>query len=127
MLSQGGLQIFNCRLQLTGADLRDPQGSLLSYLLQMGYRLGVVALRQQRITEKLMRRGKIRRQFHRALERSDGGAVVLVFHVGLAKVDEAFGQLRFQLSYFLELCNGNLEMPLLVSLGARLQMSQCLG
>ncbi len=88
MLGQRCLQILDGLLQLPGADLRDPQRGLLVNFLQMGNRFGVVTLRQQRVSQQLMRCRQIRRQFDCMLEGGDGGAVIAIFHVGLAEVNE---------------------------------------
>src|SRR6202035_4435689 len=93
----------------------------------MRNRLGGISLRQQRIPQQLVRTRQIRRQFHRVLKRRDGGAVIAIFHVGLAEVYETVGQLGRELGDFLVLLNRHLEMPLLISFSARLQMLQCLG
>ena len=90
----------------------------------MRNRLGVVALRQQRVSQQLMRGREIRRQFKSMLEGCDCGTVILMFHVGLAKVYETFCQRRRKLGCFLEFGDGNVEVPLFLGVRTRLQMLQ---
>ena len=127
VLGQRGLQVFYRWLQLPSPDLRDPQCRLLLNLLQMRNRLGVVALRQQRVSQQLVRGGQIRRQFKSMLEGRDGGAVILILHVGLAQIYEAFRQRGREFRHFLEFGDGNVEVALLLGLRAGLQMLQRLG
>ena len=88
---------------------------------------GVITLRQQRVSQQLVSGRQLRRQLHGALEGRDSGAVIPVFHIGLAEVYKAVGQVGLQFSDFCEFSDSDIEMALFVSLDARLHMLQCLG
>ena len=92
-----------------------------------GIASALIALRQQRVSQQLVRSRQVRSQFHRVLERRDGGAVILIFHVGLAEIYKAVWQLGRELGDFLEFRNRDIEVPLLIGFCARLQMLQRFG
>jgi hypothetical protein len=88
----------------------------------MGDRLCVIALGQQSVSQQLVRCRQVWRQRESVFEGRDGGAIVLIFHVGLAQIYESFRPRGREFGSFLEFGDGNIEVPLLLSLRARLQM-----
>src|SRR5258708_1593413 len=118
-LSEGGIEVRDRFAQLTGFDLRDSQGVLCAYPLEVRDRLGGVPLSQKGVAKILMSDGEVRAQFERALQRIDGRTVVVLLHVRRAEIHEGIGEARVEFRSFAKF--GDLYINLMLL--ARLQPS----
>src|SRR6266436_3327159 len=91
-LSEGGIEVRDRFAQLTGFDLRDSQGVLCAYPLEVRDGLGGVPLSQKRVAKILMTDGKVGAQFEPSLQRSDGRTVIVLLHVRRAEIHEGIGE-----------------------------------
>ncbi len=115
MLSQGGFQIRDCRGEIAGFELGDPESVFGVSFLKMRDRLLCVAFAKQCITKHLLRSRQIGIQLNSAFERRNGFIVLLGIHVGGAQIDKPRGKIRSKFCYLFELDNGICEPSLLFS------------
>ena len=114
MLGQRRLEICDRFRQLSGLDLSDAQRGFVRRPLQVWNRFFGVTLREQRITQQLMRRQQVGIQFQRMFQRRNRRPIIAALHIGLPQADEPIRKRRVEFSDFFELGDGDIELALLV-------------